>query len=754
MKRLYLIGIILGLVLLSSTFMGANAIIPPNPPTNPMLITIDTAGAPGSVDPAIAYDTASGEMIFNVYDTLVAFNGEHLDQYIGVLADNWTVQNITGTTSPQGVPWYFKYTFRLRTSPTPVFPAPHNYALTTEDVAYSIWRAMILDAVGGPEWMFDEPLLNNAGGPNYMGYNMSVEADVSLVGNMIRNAIGYNNTHVWFNIAFPGAYSFFMQILTQTWSSIISKQFIVNQIIGANGTVDWNGNWAAASTTHPTWTTYNCTGWIDAFDVYVGTTGPLDVGRHVMYGSGPFRLVTYDSVNAFYTLARQTGYWRGWPANFPTMASVSPKGYVNEIRNNFGVAWATRCAHLVSGACDFAAIPRNHLDAVYKIPSPPYNPPTNYPKDGIRCTPNIPTLQVDAMFFTFDISTGGLYGPINAPGVFTSDGIPSDFFSNPTWGIHVRKGFAQVVDYVNLISVGFNGEGQHAYTALIAGMPYYDPSVKGYDFNLTAARAEFAQVPGIQQKGFTIRILWNSGNLLRQTLANLITAGLAAINSTFVGVPVELDWGTVFLPAILRGEAPTFCVGWLADFPDMHNFALPFYSGIGGTYPIWANYDNATIDAKVNEGAQCPDGPARQTIYTDLAKMVIAECPSVTTVQPLGRHFERDSIVGWYFNSIYPGGFYYNLWKWYYTPLVAYNPPVQPKSNQLGVDVNYDGKVNMVDIGTVAYSFGALAGPPIDPTWIFRCDINLDRKVDMKDIGNVAANFNVTRVTDIWVPTP
>jgi uncharacterized protein (DUF2141 family) len=460
-----------------------------------------------------------------------------------------------------------------------------------------------------------------------------------------------------------------------------------------------------------------------------------------MCGSGPFKLVSYDTVDEFWTMTRNTGYWRGWPANFPKMAGVGPKGYVNDIVENFGVAWATRCAHLVSGAADFAAIPRNHLDAVYTSPTPPFNPPTNYPKDGIRCTPNIPTLQVDAMFFTFDISQAGLYGPVNNPGVFTADGIPSDFFSNPTWGLHVRKGFAQVVDYVNLIQTGFNGEGQHAYTALIAGLPYYDPSVKGYDFNLTAARAEFAQVPGIQKYGFTIRILWNTGNLLRQTLANLITSGLAAVNSTFVGVPVELDWGTVFLPAILRGEAPTFCVGWLADFPDMHNFALPFYSGVGGTYPIWAGYDNATIDAQVTLGAQTPDGPERQQVYSDLARMVIQDCPSVTTVHPVGRHFERDSIVGWYYNSIYPGIYAYNLWKWYYIPQALHNPPTQPLSNQLGVDVNYDGVINFLDLSSVVNAWGALAGPPIDPEWFFRFDINNDRIINTKDAGLVDKYF-------------
>jgi hypothetical protein len=191
----------------------------------------------------------------------------------------------------------------------------------------------------------------------------------------------------------------------------------------------------------------------------------------------------------------------------------------------------------------------------------------------------------------------------------------------------------------------------------------------------------------------------------------------------------------------------------MADFPDMHDFALPFYSGIGGTYPIWTNYDDATLDALIALGAQTPDGPARAAIYKQIAQLAIADCPSVAILQPIGRHFERDWVVGWYYNPVYPGEYFYNLWKWYYVPHVLYNPPVQPRSDSLGADVNYDGRVNMVDIGIVAFCFGQLAGPPIDPRWIFRCDTNVDRKVDMKDIGNVAANYNVTRMTDTWIAT-
>jgi len=73
-------------------------------------------------------------------------------------------------------------------------------------------------------------------------------------------------------------------------------------------------------------------------------------------------------------------------------------------------------------------------------------------------------------------------------------------------------------------------------------------------------------------------------------------------------------------------------------------------------------------------------------------------------------------------------------------------------ANLLPYDANYDGKVNMKDVGLVAKSFGASYGPPVDPRWVFKCDVNNDRQTDMKDIGRVAASFGKTSMT--WAPQP
>jgi hypothetical protein len=130
--------------------------------------------------------------------------------------------------------------------------------------------------------------------------------------------------------------------------------------------------------------------------------------------------------------------------------------------------------------------------------------------------------------------------------------------------------------------------------------------------------------------------------------------------------------------------------------------------------------------------------------------LAVQDCPSFTLDQAIGRHFERDWVVGWYYNPAYPGEYFYNMWKWYYPPISlldnSTNPPpaTSVPSFNLPADINYDGKVNMKDIGVVARGFDSKFGPPIDGRWVFRADVNNDRTIDMKDVGYVAKQFGKT----------
>lgn len=98
--------------------------------TYPSPITVEEASPPVSIDPATSYDVAGGEIIQNVYQTLVFYNGTNTSSFIGVLAENWTVLN-NGTT----------YIFHL----WPFAKFSDGSALNATDVWFSFYRTMLIN---------------------------------------------------------------------------------------------------------------------------------------------------------------------------------------------------------------------------------------------------------------------------------------------------------------------------------------------------------------------------------------------------------------------------------------------------------------------------------------------------------------------------------------------------------------------------------------------------------------------------------
>ncbi|MEM1531540.1 MAG: ABC transporter substrate-binding protein, partial [Nitrososphaerota archaeon] len=115
---------------------------PTKPPIkNPDTIIEATIGEPETLDPAWAYDTASGEVIFNIYETLIFFDREKLDQFIPLIAKEVpSVEN--GLIKDNGLTIIFPIRDGIKTH--------DGGMITPEDVEYSFERAMIQERDGGP----------------------------------------------------------------------------------------------------------------------------------------------------------------------------------------------------------------------------------------------------------------------------------------------------------------------------------------------------------------------------------------------------------------------------------------------------------------------------------------------------------------------------------------------------------------------------------------------------------------------------
>jgi hypothetical protein len=96
---------------------------------------------------------------------------------------------------------------------------------------------------------------------------------------------------------------------------------------------------------------------------------------------------------------------------------------------------------------------------------------------------------------------------------------------------------------------------------------------------------------------------------------------------------------------------------------------------MGGYGPLpYTNYkgelvtaiDNDYVDGLISEGIGIVDPTLREQCYNELEDLYYAECPSIMTFQPYGRHYERTWVHGWFYHSIYPGLMFRGeetLWK-------------------------------------------------------------------------------------------
>ncbi|MEC9489332.1 MAG: ABC transporter substrate-binding protein [Halanaerobiales bacterium] len=598
--------VLLTLFLVFSVFSAVGAQEVKNPDT----FTYVTIGDQSTLDPHFAYDTGSSELIYQVYENLIDYKGSSVQEFVPLLSTEVpSFEN--GLISEDGT----EYTFVIREG----VEFSNGNPLTPEDVKYSFLRGMIMDRSGGPIWMLYEPLF----GAGYAGLSdlteklVGVKAPKKLTNEQAEKVlvaldkkITIDGNKVTFHLAAP--YPPFLNILAQgaSWGSILDKEWSIEQ-----GT--WDGTAADIAVSHDP----------------VKEEDPL---FDKMMGTGPFILTEW--VNGDHVVFRRNdNYWEE-PANFETAI----------IRNVD--EWSTRKLMLLRGDADM-------------IYAPPQYRPQIEGAEGVTVTTGIPVLQNMNMVFNWDITTKG--NNYIGSGKLDGNGIPSNFFADE----HVRKAFSYAFNYDAFIEQVRMGEAVQLRGPIVSPLLGYDKNSEVYSLNLEKAEEHFKKAIGgeLWEKGFTMDLVYNSGNDPRKTAADMLKSYIERINPKFNINVRGVQWST-YLDASVRGILPASFGGWLADFPDPHNFVQPFldsagyYAGRRGeTYKKWA--EEVGINDLIAEGISTTDTARREEIYTKLQQMSIDHAIDLWIDQPTGSNTRRTWVKGWYPNAMRPGVDFYSMDK-------------------------------------------------------------------------------------------
>jgi len=678
---------------------------------------------PEASDPGWAYDTASAEMIFNVYETLIFYPYEQVPMaaadFQPMLAEEWVTPTggYPGTIpypcvapdAPAGTveTWYFKI------RPNVPYHDSKYGIVTPADVEYSIERAMVLDYISGPAWMFYRAL---TGGGNSLDWDADGDGALSydeaaVGGPLIDGAVESNSTHVWFNLAI--SYPPFMQVLAQTWASVFPQAWGAD--LAAEGRFFWPG-WSYTGTTgnpYEAWADYND-------PTHHQLTAPTDshTGTKMM-GTGPYKF-DYWVKSDTYQLLKFDNYWRGWPGS-------SEAGYVEIFAHKLVVSWSARRSMFLSNLpdeqADMVDVPRVCFGEVE------FQPGTRFVKD-------LPSLMLSqAIFFNYHVREDAFYFTVK-PKLGGVD--KPDLFSDK----HMRRAFAYALDYGKFLADAFLGEAFQPATPVIKGLPQYNATKQKYDYDLAKVQAELQQAwvdagGSAWDKGFYVPLTYNVGTA-RPYACKMIEAAIETLGTKYNVEVFPLSWGTEYIPAMKRGELTNFIVGYYADYVDADNFIVPFMHPTRGTYalrqsvvydhikaadfapnsgradPATGNYRNwegkvwnvdasdlnNTYVADLIDAAAKGNPAQRLAIYSEIEDIYYAACASIPLGQLVVRHWERDWVQGWYYNPAYPGLYIYHLWK------------------GLDADTNGDGEVTGTDITLINKYFWDAFWDPYAEEWV------------------------------------
>jgi peptide/nickel transport system substrate-binding protein len=606
---------------------------------DPETYTVVTFGDIDTMDPNLAYDTASAGLIQNVMEGLIFFNKTDPTSYVPILAVE--VPNLeNGGISADGL----TYTFKIRQG-----VKYHNgNDLTPSDFEYTFERGLLQSDPNGPQWLLLEPLLGYtsgdvteeiaegeyAGDPEALKANATPEQLVAVC-EKVKAVVDADDTNFTLTFHLAQPWGPFLATLAQTWGAAIDKEWAME-----------NGAWDGSC---DTWQNYYAPG------------AENDELTDKIMGTGPYMLDHWTPDEEWVIVAnpnywRQAGdpIWEGGPSGPPRIQRV-----VNKLVDE----WGTRFAILQAGDAETVTVPPANRPQVDPFVGEICNfrtnecTPTDNPDAPLRKWGDLTTVSRTDVFMNFNVATDESgQNPYIGSGKLDGNGIPADFFSD----IHVRRAFNYCMDYETYIVDALNSEGVRNNGPVILDMLGYNPNGEMFEFDLDKCAEELEQAWGgvLPETGFRFQVAFNTGNTTRQTVAAILQQNLGSINEKYQIEIIGLPWPT-FLRLFRAKQLPVIVSGWIEDIHDPHNWVQPFTVG---TYAGRQNLPEdliAQFQTLVNAGVAESDPKKREEIYYELQKLHHDQAIQITLAQATGTRYEQRWVKDWFHNPIMFGGYYY-----------------------------------------------------------------------------------------------
>lgn len=566
-----------------------------------------TIGEPQYLDPAVDYETAGGEVLQNVYETLIWYDGDSVEELVPLLATE--VPSIANELiSEDGL----NYTFNLRSGVT----FHDGTTMDAADVEYSIERVLRIHDPTGPSWMLEQIMTDYIS--YYVGetldtwladsYNASWlydalpdtalthvidDADVRAVSEASIDQVDSDTVRIRLTHPYPG----FLQIMAYTIGSVVSMDYVE-----ANGGVE--------DGVHNDW-----------------------MDQHTC-GSGPYKLVEWD-IGSGIQLTRNDNYWGTAPTikNVFILLATDPN---------------TRMLMLQAGDADGI-----DLDIKYE---------SLFQGDDYR---------ISKGHASFDMMFAGFNMEINETAASTLYGsdVPTDFFQDKNVRqafVHLINYTLYIESVRKGNGLPANGPIPQGMFGFNESIPYYEYNLTASEEFFKAAIND-GTGNSWWDDGFTIALIYNAGNEYRETACQFMKQALESMASPggFEARIFALDWPS-YLNALQQTPSPfpMFWLGWGPDYADPDDYVTPFLDSTYGVFPgAYTGYENASIDVLARQAAAELDPDVRYDLYSEISMLCYEDAPYIWFYQAQNFHIERAWIDGYYYNPMYSNLYYPALTK-------------------------------------------------------------------------------------------
>lgn len=538
---------------------------------NPGIVTNMEAVTGGyfTLDPSLDYESTGFEIIANVYETLLAYNGTSTHDFVPEIAS--------------GLPtWssdFLNYTFHVRTNLT----FQNGDPVTAWDVKYSITRTMLFDdgSPFPPGWIVSQ----------YLVPNTFVKGTINAsLYKTLYNSIQVDNTTstVTFHLQVPAPPLLFEQVVADPL-----------------GTGIMDHKWLEANGPALTWSPAGFTAYVK----YGSESNYVLAWRNAAMGSGPFKVLFENNPNSVVLAPNE---------HFTQLIGVPPAdSSVQKVILQYVASDSTRELSLQSGQADIAGIPSSHFNVVEGMVG-----------QGLVNTQFVQTLNLFWWNFNFDVAYQGgrnTYGNTIPSNFFIDSNIRKAFFYAFDFNQYIQTFVGNGI-YHQPFGQTYNG-------IIPSGMLGYQNLTYYNTFNMALAKQYYQQSAWYKAHPttpITIAINVETADVVDQAAAAAWETNIEALDPGAITASTAL---LSFADEIANSAAwndpmSIYLLGWLPDYPFPTDYTIPMLlpnsgpvgdaaNASGGTYPNANNLDIPLFAADANGTTQASNLTKMRNLLLD-----------------------------------------------------------------------------------------------------------------------------------------